>query len=490
MEVYKSSIEELKQLLDKKEISSEELVKVYLERAKSLNQGSNGWISFNDKALHQARAIDKKRVSGEKLGLLAGIPLGLKDMFCVKGLRTTAGSKMLENFVAPYSSTVAKRLIEEGAVIIGKNNQDEFAMGSSNETSYYGAARNPWNLEYVPGGSSGGSAAAVSSFSAPAAIGTDTGGSVRQPANFCGLVGFKPTYGRISRFGIVSYASSLDQAGPITLTVEDSAILSEIMAGDDENDSTCLQMPPPKWSGVNGSDIKGLKIGVVKEFLNLHKDPEVEKSFQKTIDELKAQGTQIVEVSIPLVKESVSIYYLIAMSEASANLSRYDGVRYGYRSNFEKEPAKDLLDFYSRNRGESFGSEVKRRICLGAYTLSSGYYEAFYNKACKVRRLLKEEFLKAYEACEVIMAPVSSTAAFKVGSKIQDPVQMYNNDIFTSSVNLAGLPAISVPVELNSEKLPMGVQFIAAPLKEEVLFKAGKSIENIFDFRARCLNVL
>ncbi len=471
------SLGELKKCLDQKELSATEITKAFLERAQSLNPKINAYISFNEKAVEQAEQVDSKLHKGETVGPLSGLPIAIKDLLCTRGLKTTAASRMLENFVPPYSATVVERLEKAGGIVLGKANLDEFAMGSSNETSYFGPCKNPWNADYVPGGSSGGSAAAVAASMAPASIGTDTGGSIRQPANFCGVVGVKPTYGRVSRYGIVAFASSLDQAGPMTKTVYDSALMLEVISGADEHDSTTSQRPVPKWSGALNENLKGLKIGLPKEYFSGQISADTQKVVEQSLEIVKSQGAEVVEVSLPLVKYGIPIYYLIATSEASSNLARYDGVRYGYRSNFQEIPARDLAEFYSRTRGEGFGSEVKRRIILGTYCLSAGYYDAYYKKASQVRRLLTEEFKQAFTQCDVLLSPVTTHPAFKVGERVDDPLQMYLNDIYTTSTNLAGLPGMSVPAGFSSEGLPIGVQLTAAHFDEQTMLNVAYAIE-------------
>ncbi|MCH2533110.1 MAG: Asp-tRNA(Asn)/Glu-tRNA(Gln) amidotransferase subunit GatA [Bdellovibrionales bacterium] len=476
-DILKSSISELKEKLDSKQVKPSELAEAYLGQINKLNSDINAYISVNESLMDEAKALDSKQEKGELSGKLAGIPLGIKDLLCVKGQRNTAGSKILENFVAPYTSTVSQKLLDEGALVLGKCNLDEFAMGSSNETSYYGKVKNPWNYEYVPGGSSGGSAAAVAAGMAAATIGTDTGGSVRQPASFCGIVGVKPTYGRVSRYGIVAFASSLDQAGPMTRTVKDAALMSEVISGHDPYDQTTAQEAVPEWSKSLKQDLKGLKIGLPKEYFTDAITEDTKKVVDNAIEIVKKRGAEVIEVSLPLVKHAVPVYYLVATSEASSNLSRYDGVRYGYRSDFSKKPAESLEEFYSRTRGEGFGSEVKRRIILGTYCLSSGYYDAYYKKACQVRRLIRDEFMQAFNSCDVMLSPVTTSPAFKAGERINDPVQMYSNDIFTTSTNLAGLPGMSVPGGFSQEGLPIGIQLTAAHFQEQKMFDVAYSIE-------------
>ena len=451
----------------------------YLEQTKKLNSKLNAFITLNDHALEQAHALDKKRKAGESLGAMGGLPIAIKDLLCTRGLRTTAGSKMLENFIPPYSSTVTSRLEAEGSIILGKANLDEFAMGSSNETSHFGACKNPWDIERVPGGSSGGSSVAVSARMAPGAIGTDTGGSIRQPASFCGVVGIKPTYGRVSRFGITAFASSLDQAGPMTNTVKDAALMLGVISGHDERDATSANVEVPNWLESINTDMSNVTIGLPKEFFaEGGMSDDVRKSVEKTIEVLKGRGAQFKEVSIPEVSTSVPIYYLIATSEASSNLARYDGVRFGHRANFDDKPAESIAEFYSRSRSEAFGLEVKRRIMMGTFSLSSGYYDAYYDKACRVRALLKQEFLKALDGCDLLLGPVTTGTAFKIGERIDDPMEMYNNDIFTTSCNLAGLPGMSVPCGYGADGLPIGVQLIGRHFDEQSLFNVGQVIED------------
>ncbi|RME15818.1 MAG: Asp-tRNA(Asn)/Glu-tRNA(Gln) amidotransferase subunit GatA [Bdellovibrio sp.] len=483
MDFTSKEAHEIKDLLVKGEVSSQEVIQFFLQRIEDKDPKINAFITVNKEgALKRAQKLDQLK---EKKGKLFGIPIAIKDMLCTKGLRTTAGSKILENFIPPYTATVVKRLEEEGAIVIGKANQDEFAMGSSNETSYFGPSKNPWNFEYVPGGSSGGSAAAVSARMAPLSIGTDTGGSIRQPAHFCGVVGVKPTYGRVSRYGVIAFASSLDQVGPFSLSVKDSALVLEVICGWDANDSTTAKAPVSEWSQNLSADLKGLKVGLPKEYFTEALSEDVRQTLDRAIEAVKQAGAHVEEVSLPLTRYAVPIYYIIATSEASSNLARYDGVRFGFRADFSREPARDLVDFYSRTRGEGFGTEVKRRIILGTHALSSGYYDAYYKKACQVRFLLREDFSKAFEKCDVLMSPVATTSAFKLGERIHDPLTMYTNDIYTTSSNLAGLPSMSVPVELNSEGLPVGVQISASHFEEQKMLNVAFSLEKAFNFKAK-----
>ncbi len=490
MDITNAKISELAELVQNRKLSAEEVCDHFLKRIESLDGKLNSFITVNAKARENARAVDEKIKRGEQVGRLAGVPIAIKDLLCTRGLRTTAGSKILHNFVPPYSATVVNRLEASGAITIGKTNLDEFAMGSSNETSAFGKCFNPWNPEYVPGGSSGGSASALAAHLAPGAIGTDTGGSIRQPASFCGVFGIKPTYGRVSRFGIVAYASSLDQAGPMAQSTKDCALMLETISGHDENDATTSKEKVPQWSTKLSNDLKGMRIGLPAEYFTDAVDADVMKVVQQAIEAVKSRGAEVVSVGLPLVKHAVPIYYLIATSEASSNLARYDGIRYGYRSNFDSVPAKDIDELYSRNRGEGFGTEVKRRIMLGTYALSSGYYDAFYQKACQVRRMLRSEFLNAFKQCDVLMSPVTASPAFKVGERVQDPLKMYLNDIYTTSTNLAGLPGMSVPAGFSSKGLPIGVQLTGQHFDEQTIFNVSYAIETTLKMEARKPHVI
>ncbi len=478
MDLLKASFKEIAGAVQTKKVSALEVTKFFFDRAQKLDAKLNSYITINEGALGEAGALDARIAKGEQVGPLAGVPFGIKDMFCTKGLKTTAGSKILANFIPPYDSTVVERLKKSGITIIGKLNQDEFAMGSSNETSAFGAVKNPWATAYVPGGSSGGSAAAQASRLCAGTVGTDTGGSIRQPASFCGIVGVKPTYGRVSRYGIVSYASSLDQAGPMVSSVEDAALSLEVMCGHDERDATTSQRPVPQFSKNLKEDLRGFKIGLMKEYMSsegMH--PDVQKTVQNAIEIVKSRGAEIVEVSVPLTSYAVPMYYLIAASECSSNLARYDGVKYGFRAQFDSLGSVDLEDFYKKTRGEGFGKEVKRRIMLGTYCLSSGYYDAYYNKACQVRRLLKNQYDDAFRKCDLILSPVTTSPAFRLGDRISDPLAMYLNDIFTVSTNLAGLPGMSVPFGQSAEGLPIGIQLTAHHFEEQKLLNAGYALE-------------
>jgi aspartyl-tRNA(Asn)/glutamyl-tRNA(Gln) amidotransferase subunit A len=478
VDLLTASFSQISNAVKSKKVSALEVTRFFLSRISDHNKKLNAYISLNDQAETQAKAIDTLIAKNQNAGLLAGVPWGIKDMFCTKGLQTTAGSKILEGFVPPYDATVIERLKNQGAIILGKLNQDEFAMGSSNETSFFGPVKNPWNLEYTPGGSSGGSAAAQAARLCAGAMGTDTGGSIRQPANFCGIVGVKPTYGRVSRYGIVAYASSLDQAGPMTSSVSDAALALEVICGKDQRDMTTTKRPVPNFSSHLDHQIKGKRIGLLKEYMNadaLH--AEVRKAVEKAVENLKKEGAEIVEVSAPLTEHAVPVYYLIAASECSSNLSRYDGVKYGYRADFKNLANLGLDEFYMKSRGEGFGKEVKRRIMLGTYCLSSGYYDAFYSKACQVRRLLQRQFFEVFKQCDVILSPVTTSPAFKIGERISDPLAMYLNDIFTVSTNLGGFPGMSVPFAQSSAGLPIGIQLLANHFDEQNMLNIGYALE-------------
>ncbi len=453
--MHSKTIAELAEGLKIGDFSSEELTKSFLQRIKQYDAELNSFITVSeDHALAQARAADELIAKGAS-SVLTGIPLAQKDIFCTNGIKTTCGSKMLDNFIAPYDATVIHHFNQAGAVMLGKTNMDEFAMGSSNETSFYGSVKNPWDTTTVPGGSSGGSAAAVAARLAPAATGTDTGGSIRQPAALCGLTGLKPTYGRISRYGMIAFASSLDQAGTFTQTAEDSALMLNVMSGFDEKDSTSVDKDVPDYTANLSQPLNGLKIGLPKEYFGEGLNADVAKVVEEAVAEYKKMGAEIVDISLPNSHLSVPAYYVIAPAECSSNLSRFDGVRFGYRC----EDPKDLEDMYKRSRGEGFGEEVKRRIMIGAYVLSAGYYDAYYLKAQKIRRLISDDFKAAFEKVDVIMGPTSPEVAFKAGEKSDDPVSMYLSDIYTIATNLAGLPGMSVPCGF-SNKMPVGLQII------------------------------
>lgn len=490
MDILSQEVNQLASAVQKGEISAEKITETYFNHAKKINPSLNAMVAWDEACVEKAKEIDSQKKSGKNLGRLAGVPVAIKDMLSTKGLSSTAASKILTGYVPPYDSTVVARLKNAGAVVIGKTNQDEFAMGSSSETSIYGSTKNPWNLDCVPGGSSGGSAAAVAARQAPFSIGTDTGGSIRQPASFCGIVGVKPTYGRVSRYGIIAFASSLDQAGPMALSVKDAALIMEVISGHDGNDSTTATKEVPEWSSKLSSNLKGVKVGLVKEFMQSPLEDGTDVVYKNNLQMLKDAGAEIVEVSIPLISMAVPIYYLVATSEASSNLARYDGVRFGYRANFDEKPADDIADFYSRTRGEGFGSEVKRRIILGTYCLSSGYYDAYYKKACQVRRLLRDQYMKAFASCDVLMSPVTTHPAFKIGEKISDPLQMYMNDIFTTSTNLVGIPGMSVPGGFSKSGLPVGIQLKAAHFEEQKMLNVALAIEERANIKGVRPNVI
>ncbi|MFA9408950.1 MAG: Asp-tRNA(Asn)/Glu-tRNA(Gln) amidotransferase subunit GatA [Candidatus Dadabacteria bacterium] len=474
MELPFLTIKEASELLKKKEISPVELTQSILDRINDKDDNLNTYVTvLADKALESAKQAEAEITAGNYLGPLHGIPLGLKDIFITKDITTTCGSKMLENFIPPYDATVTQKLLNSGAVILGKNNMDEFAMGSSTETSYFGPTRNPWDLERVPGGSSGGSASATAASLCLGSVGTDTGGSIRQPAALCGVVGMKPTYGRVSRFGMIAFASSLDQAGPITKTVEDTAIILNAISGPDPNDSTCLNVPVPDYTKSLNNDLKGLKIGIPKEYFVEGMDKDVEDASRKAISVMENLGAELIEISLPHTEYAVLTYYIIAPSEASSNLARYDGVKYGFRA----EGAESLKDMYFKTRAQGFGDEVKRRIMLGTYALSSGYYDAYYLKAQKVRTLIKNDFDEAFKIVDAIVAPTTPEVAFKIGEKTQDPIKMYLSDVLTIPCNIAGLPGISVPCGFSSNGLPIGIQVLGKPFDEETVIHVAHAYE-------------
>jgi aspartyl-tRNA(Asn)/glutamyl-tRNA(Gln) amidotransferase subunit A len=469
-------------LLSRGEVSSETLTGVFLQAIRQRDPKVRAFLHVDETAAReQARAIDARRKRGEPLGSLAGLPIAIKDVLCTAGQPTTCGSKMLQNFRPPYDAHVITRLKQAGAVLLGKTNMDEFAMGSSTENSAYQTTRNPWNLDHIPGGSSGGSAAAVAACEAPLALGSDTGGSIRQPASLCGIVGLKPTYGRVSRFGLVAFASSLDQVGPFGHDVTDAALLLEVIAGHDSRDSTSVNRPVPPYRQTLDQPIQPLTIGVAREYFGAGLDAEVEQSVRAALQVYEQQGATIQDVSLPHSPFAIATYYLVATAEASSNLARYDGVHYGYRA----AAFDDLIDMYSRSRGEGFGTEVKRRIMLGTYALSSGYKDAYYLKALKVRRLIKEDFDKAFAVCDVIMGPTAPTAAFKVGEKTEDPLAMYLSDIYTIGCNLAGITGVSLPCGFTRAGLPIGLQILAAPFEEEKLLRVARMHERATEWHLR-----
>lgn len=477
--MYTKSITELIQGLAAKQFSSQELTQFYLDRIKQ-HQELNCFITVTDElALIQAKLADQRLVQGDA-GLLTGIPIAQKDIFCSKGVKTSCGSKMLDNFISPYDATVLDKFNQTGAVMLGKLNMDEFAMGSSNETSFYGAVKNPWDTHTVPGGSSGGSASAVAARLTPAATGTDTGGSIRQPASLCGITGLKPTYGRVSRYGMIAFASSLDQAGPMARSAEDAALLMQVMAGFDERDSTSVDKPVPDYSANLNDSLEGLKIGVPKQFFDENLNADIAVTIAAALAEYRKLGAEIIEVSLPNQDLVIPAYYIVAPAECSANLSRFDGVRFGHRC----EDPKDLTDLYVRSRGEGFGAEVKRRILIGAYALSSGYYDAYYLKAQKIRRLISDDFKQAFNQVEVLMGPVTPSVAFGIGEKTDDPIAMYLSDIYTIGSNLAGIPAMSIPVGLVENK-PVGLQIIGNYFAEQKLLNIAHRFQQATDWHTQ-----
>ena len=472
--MHNKTISQFQTELKNKKISSVELTQYYLKRIETLDKNYNSFITVcAEHALKQAKSADTDIAAG-KINLLTGIPIAQKDIFCTAGIKTTCGSKILDNFIAPYESTVTQKFLAAGSVMLGKTNIDEFAMGSSNETSFYGPVKNPWNLACTPGGSSGGSAAAVAAGLAPAATGTDTGGSIRQPAALCNLTGLKPTYGRVSRYGMIAFASSLDQAGPLAKTAEDAAILMNVISGYDAKDSTCVNRDVPDYTADLNKKIAGLTIGLPKEYFIAGLDPAVEKAVQTTITELKKLGCNFKEISLPHTELAASAYYVIAPAECSSNLARFDGVRYGYRC----ENPVNLIDLYERSRAEGFGSEVKRRILVGTYVLSAGYFDAYYRKAQRVRRLIRDDFVNALKEVDVILTPSTPTPAFKIGEKLQDPVAMYLSDVFTIAVNLAGLPGLSMPCGCD-KGLPIGVQLIGNYFDEARILNVAHQYQQV-----------
>ncbi len=467
---------ELSKDLDNGEVSSVELTRSYLDRIKKYNEELNAYITVcEESALAQAKAADEKRANNDSSPLL-GVPLAHKDIFCTNGVTTTCGSRMLHNFIAPYDATVVQKFNDAGAVMLGKTNMDEFAMGSSNETSFFGPVRNPWDTNRVPGGSSGGSAAAVAADLCAMATGTDTGGSIRQPAAFCGITGFKPSYGRVSRWGMIAFASSLDQAGSLTKSAEDAALMTNVMAGLDKKDSTSIEKPVKDYAATLNDSLEGLKIGIPKQHFAEGLAVDVEKGIREALSEFEKLGASITEVDLPNNHLSVSAYYVIAPAEASANLSRYDGVRYGYRC---VNPV-DLEDMYKRTRSEGFGDEVKRRILVGTYALSAGYYDAYYRKAQKIRRLIKNDFVETFKEVDVIIGPTSPHTAFKLGAKT-DPVTMYLEDIYTIAVNLAGLPAISIPAGI-ANGLPLGMHIVGKDFDEAKILNVAHQFQQQTDW--------
>ena len=480
MDITKLTVHELQEKLQKDELTSEEIVKAYVDRINDKEKDVNAFVTtLCDEALEKAKEIDEKKKNGEKLSSLAGIPIGIKDNMCTKGVKTTCSSRMLENFISPYNATVVEKLNDENLIDLGKLNMDEFAMGASTEYSYFKKTSNPWKLSTVPGGSSGGSAAAVAADLVPWALGSDTGGSIRQPSSFCGVVGLKPTYGLVSRYGLVAFASSLDQIGPITKDVRDAAMLLNIIAGHDERDSTSYDVPKKDYTKALKNDVKGLKIGIPKEYFGEGINEEVKEKLEEAIAIYKKLGAEVEEFSLDIAEYALATYYIIACAEASSNLGRFDGIRYGYRT----ENYTNLRELYRNSRSEGFGPEVKRRIILGTYVLSSGYYDAYYKKAQQVRTLVKKEFDKAFAKYDVLLTPTSPTVAFEIGTRSENPLEMYLADICTVSVNIAGLPGISIPCGVNSEGMPIGMQLIGNKFAEETILNAAYTFEQEYKFR-------
>lgn len=478
-ELLKKSAAEQSKALKNKEISAVELTNAAFERISELDEKLGAFNSLTkDTAIETAKKVDEKIAKGEELPLLAGVPLALKDNMNLVGSKTTASSKILENFVSPFNATVTEKLLENLVPILGKANLDEFAMGSSNENSAFKKVHNPWDLKKVPGGSSGGSAASVSACEATLALGSDTGGSIRLPASFCGIVGMKPTYGRVSRYGLIAFASSLDQIGPFARTVEDAANLLEVISGHDPKDSTSLNLPVENYAAHLNDDIKGLKVGVIKELMTEGLSDDVAAAMQKAIEDYKKLGAEVVEISLPNLKHSIGIYYILATAECSSNLARFDGVKYGYRT----PDAQNLMEMYTKTRAEGFGPEVKRRIMLGTYALSSGYYDAYYKKAQQMRALVTQDFVEAFKKVDILISPTCPNTAFEIGAKTSDPLQMYLTDIATISANLAGIPGMSVPAGFDKDGMPIGLQILAPQLQESKLFNAAHKFERANDY--------
>ncbi|MCE5241633.1 MAG: Asp-tRNA(Asn)/Glu-tRNA(Gln) amidotransferase subunit GatA [Syntrophobacteraceae bacterium] len=478
MDLHSLTIHELHELLSRREVSAAEVVTAYLRRIDQIDPAVQSYLAvMAEQAMENAGRFDSAR-GDSSLSLLDAIPLAIKDVICTKGVRTTCGSRILEGFVPPYDGTVVEQLQKAGAIFLGKTNMDEFAMGSSTENSAYSATRNPWDLERVPGGSSGGSAAAVAADLCAGSLGTDTGGSIRQPASFCGVVGLKPTYGRVSRFGLVAFASSLDQIGPITKDVEDAAILLQAIAGHDLRDSTSVEAPVPDYRSSLKEPLNGLRLGIPKEYFIEGMHPDVASAVQRAIVTCRELGAEIIDVSLPHTGYGVAAYYIIAPAEASSNLARYDGVKYGMRVS----GSRDLLSMYSQSRSRGFGPEVKRRIMLGTYVLSAGYYDAYYKKASQVRTLIRQDFLDAFEKCDALLAPVAPNPAFKIGEKADDPLQMYLSDVLTLPASLAGIPGISVPCGFTGKNLPIGLQILGPHFREDVILRVAYQFEQATEY--------
>ena len=478
MELRKLGLKELSDLVKSKQVKPSEIVDAFSERTSEIEPNINSYVTnLIDKSLDESKQRDEELEKLDQVPDLFGLPIAVKDNISTKGIRTTCSSKILENYIPPFDATVVEKLKKQGYILTGKTNLDEFAMGSSTENSAFFPTKNPWDYERVPGGSSGGSAAAVGAGIVPAALGSDTGGSIRQPAAFCGVVGLKPTYGRVSRYGLVAFASSLDQIGPITRNVEDCALLLNVIAGKDPKDSTSADMDVPDYLSYIGKDIKGIKIGLPKEFFIKGLDSEIKETVLNAAKQLEKEGAEILEVSMPTTRYAIEAYYIIAPSEASSNLARYDGVRYGYRA----KDYKDLEEMYSKTRDEGFGAEVKRRIMLGTYSLSSGYYDAYYLKAQKVRTLIYQDFMNAFKSVDLLLTPTTPDVAFKIGEKVSDPLQMYLSDIFTVSVNMAGVPGISLPCGFK-DGMPVGMQLIGKPFDEGRILQVAYYYEKLNDF--------
>lgn len=474
MDLIKMTAHQLKDRLESKDISSVDITKSYIDRIDKVESSVNAYITLTTKqALVRAKEIDEKRVKGESLGSLAGIPIGIKDNICTKGIKTTCASKMLENFVPPYSATVTEKLNNQGAILLGKLNMDEFAMGSSNENSYFHKTMNPWDLTRVPGGSSGGSAAAVAADEAVFTLGSDTGGSIRQPAHYCGVVGMKPTYGTVSRYGLVAFASSLDQIGPLTKDVEDMALVLNAITGYDKLDSSSYNRQYEDFGIDMKKDIKGKRVALPKEYFSNGINPEIKEKVINVAKKLEELGAIVEEVNMDMTDLALPAYYLISSAEASSNLARYDGVKYGYRA----KDYNNLVDLYKQTRDEGFGKEVKRRIMLGTYALSSGYYDAYYKKAQQVRTLIKNEFDKVFETYDIILTPTGPSTAFKIGEKVNNPIEMYMNDICTVPINIAGVPALSMNCGFDSNNMPIGVQFISKAFNEKTILQMAYAYE-------------
>lgn len=481
MELCELTIHELQKKFHRREVTATEVLESTFKRIEAVEDKVHAYISLmKERAYEEAKEADRAIQKGE-FKTLSGIPIALKDILCTRGFPTTCASRILQNYIPPYDATVVKKLREQGAIFTGKTNMDEFAMGSSTENSWFGITRNPWDLTKTPGGSSGGSAAAVAAHMCIAAIGSDTGGSIRQPAAFCGVVGMKPTYGRVSRFGLIAFASSLDQIGPFTKDVEDCAIMMNVIAGHDPRESTSVPIEVPDYTQFIGKSIKGWTVGIPREYILEGIDRDVLKTLENARRALEEGGARVKEISLPHTEFCVATYYIIAPAEASSNLARYDGVKYGYRS----PEGKDLLDMYKKTRSSGFGKEVKRRIIIGTYVLSSGYYDAYYRKASQVRALIRKDFDEAFKECDLILTPTTPTPAFGIGEKTEDPVQMYLSDIFTISANLAGIPGISIPAGYSSQGLPIGVQLMANHFEEGKLIQAGSALEKLINLEKR-----